>query len=417
MTTGTQPLPRPVVFVVYAELTSPVVHAQTLPLVAALRDAGNRVDAAAFTSPRRLLLPGVWAAHRRALRELERAAGRAPFRRTHKPRDAGLERLGRELAAALEERGEKDAILFCRQPRAALIGVAAREAAGRAPRVVLDLRGLRDVEYLLTVGRPEAELDGDERGRLEAYRDQEARACRESDAVLCVSRQMVDEVRRRHAVDPARIGHVPNHAPQVPGAEGLRDAARGNLGLPPDALLFAYCGTLAAWQMAEESALLVRALQAARPGTHLLFLTPDAEGARDVIRRVKIADAHVRSVPQQEVPRWLCAADYGLLLRRDDPVNRVACPVKFGEYIAAGVRPVLTPRIGDQSDAALDHDLGVVVGPADVAEAVRRIVLDAARPGTVDVTGREARRAWAASNVAPAIAAGRIAAFLRSAVD
>ena len=101
-----------------------------------------------------------------------------------------------------------------------------------------------------------------------------------------------------------------------------------------------------------------------------------------------------------------------MLLRRDALVNNVACPVKFGEYLACGVRPVLTPYIGDQSDACRTQDLGAVVGLANPAESAAILAADAARPGTLDAAGRERRRAWAAQNIAPERAAARIAQFV-----
>src|SRR6185295_10953881 len=83
------------------------------------------------------------------------------------------------------------------------------------------------------------------------------------------------------------------------------------------------------------------------------------DAARAALAAV-VPDAIVRSAPQGEAARLLCAADYGLLLRQDDVVNLVASPVKFGEYLACGVRPILTPHIGDQSDLCQSSDLGDV---------------------------------------------------------
>jgi hypothetical protein len=93
-------------------------------------------------------------------------------------------------------------------------------------------------------------------------------------------------------------------------------------------------------------------------------------------------------------------------------VNRVACPVKFGEYLACGVRPVLTPHIGDQSRLCETSGLGVVVAIASMPDAARLVAADAARPGTLSPGAREARREWARENIAPARASERIAEFV-----
>jgi hypothetical protein len=414
--------PRPpVVAVVYAELTAPVVRSQTPPLLRALRDLGHRVDSAVFTSPRALLPGKVRRSHDRALAALAEATGVKPMRRTHLPRDRGLETLGRSLARTLVRRGLAESVLFCRQPRAAIVGLAARDALAavgdRAPRVVLDLRGLRDVEFLMTVGRSERDLSADQRARLLEYRGQEEIACRRADAVLTVSRPMEKLVAQRYDLDAKRLGRVPNHAEAVPDAEARREKARAELGVAPGALLVAYSGTLAAWQMPEASAGLFQALKGQRPDARLLFLTPDSDAAAKVLAKAGAKDVLLRSAPPGEAARLLAAADYGLLLRQDDLVNRVACPVKFGEYLACGVRPVLSPWIGDQSDLCATSDLGVVVGLAMPEEAGRVLAADAARPGNLAREGRDRRRKWAAENISPARAAARVAEFLGKALS
>ncbi len=412
--------PRPIVAVVYAEATSPVVRAQTPPLLAAWRAAGRRVDSALFTSPRALVVPSSRAAHARAIAAFRDATGAEPMRWTHLPRDRGLAALGGRLAKSLAKRGLADAFLFCRQPRATLVGLAARDALAadgrRASRVVLDLRGLRDVEYLMTLGKADTSLSSDERAQLLAYRAQEELACRRANAVLCVSGPMRKELARRYGMDDAQFGRVPNHAAPVADAESLRAAARKDLGVADGSLLVAYSGTLAAWQMPDASIRVFQAVRILRPDARLLFLTPDVDAAQTALAAAKVRDALVRSAPPGEAARLLCAADYGLLLRQDDTVNRVACPVKFGEYLACGVRPILTPHIGDQSDVCSASGLGVVVGLANPDEAARIVDADAARPGSLGRDGRARLRAWAAENISPDRAAARIAEFIENAV-
>jgi glycosyltransferase involved in cell wall biosynthesis len=54
-------------------------------------------------------------------------------------------------------------------------------------------------------------------------------------------------------------------------------------------------------------------------------------------------------------------AHAGLLLRREDPVNQVASPTKFGEYLAAGLPVLLTEGIGDFSALVEKEGLGMIV--------------------------------------------------------
>ena len=66
----------------------------------------------------------------------------------------------------------------------------------------------------------------------------------------------------------------------------------------------------------------------------------------------------------------MAAADAAVILRAPDLVNRVSCPVKVGEYLAAGLPLVISPGIGDLSDLVDHHGLGVVAGGAADASRV-----------------------------------------------
>lgn len=63
-----------------------------------------------------------------------------------------------------------------------------------------------------------------------------------------------------------------------------------------------------------------------------------------------------RFVSYQEVPDYLCAADYGLLIRDDSIVNKVACPVKLVEYICCGLLIIHNDTIGIMKDYDLLSD-------------------------------------------------------------
>ena len=70
-------------------------------------------------------------------------------------------------------------------------------------------------------------------------------------------------------------------------------------------------------------------------------------------------------VSPEDVVKYYWAADYGLLLREDSLTNRVAAPVKFAEYIAAGLRVFISPDIGDYSMMVVREDLGRVLDIAN----------------------------------------------------
>lgn len=112
-----------------------------------------------------------------------------------------------------------------------------------------------------------------------------------------------------------------------------------------DRLVFVYTGNLVCkWQRLEAICRLLTELRQFIPSTWLLALVrvDDLPIAEEVLRRYGLAEcATVMNVPAYEMGRYLSAADVGLFLRHDHPMNRVVTSGKLGEYLAAGL-PVLT---------------------------------------------------------------------------
>lgn len=63
---------------------------------------------------------------------------------------------------------------------------------------------------------------------------------------------------------------------------------------------------------------------------------------------------------EDEVFSYLTIADYGMLLREDTITNKVASPVKFVEYLNAGLNVILSENIGDYSKFVKENDCGLI---------------------------------------------------------
>ena len=62
-----------------------------------------------------------------------------------------------------------------------------------------------------------------------------------------------------------------------------------------------------------------------------------------------------------QVPDYLSAADYGLLLREENVTNGVASPVKFAEYLSCGLQILISANLGDFSGMVAEDSLGYVI--------------------------------------------------------
>ncbi len=137
--------------------------------------------------------------------------------------------------------------------------------------------------------------------------------------------------------------------------------------LPPGRPVLAYLGTMVAWQCGDEMIGLFARLHRLNRDLFYLLLVPlgDHAKVRTLMERHGLGgeDVLLVEVPHEQVADYLRHAHAGLLLRLDDPVNRVSSPTKFGEYLAAGCPVVMTERIGDYSQLAREHEVGVVLDP------------------------------------------------------
>lgn len=85
----------------------------------------------------------------------------------------------------------------------------------------------------------------------------------------------------------------------------------------------------------------------------LIILSPQPQ--EEILRllqqhQIDTALVHVTSVPHQEVPAYLSAADFALATYKPGPSKKYLSPVKIGEYWANGLPVLLTEGVGDDSD-------------------------------------------------------------------
>jgi len=126
-----------------------------------------------------------------------------------------------------------------------------------------------------------------------------------------------------------------------------------------------YSGSfLTQWQQPREMIKVFKEIKERIGGSIFLVLTTDEVAAVFdflVSEGLEEADFAIRRVGHGDVPEYLMAGDMGLLIRARDIINQVACPVKFGEYMASGIPVLCTEGIGDISDIVRDHGVGLVL--------------------------------------------------------
>lgn len=236
--------------------------------------------------------------------------------------------------------------IICRGPFATAMAVRMRER-GLVRKVCYDGRGAYAAEWEEYRIIDDAEL-------IAQVPEVERQAVQQADLRIAVSRALVAHWQQRYA-------YVGDRHVVVPCTLGTSHVEPPEVGRVPDGrVTLVYSGSTAGWQSFEllEHAL-GRSLEE-QPALELLFLSrQDANN----IRLAKRFPERVRIVwlQPEAVAEALAEADHGVLLRERTVTNQVASPTKFAEYLAAGLRVVVSEHIGDLSDLVREADLGVVL--------------------------------------------------------
>jgi len=242
-------------------------------------------------------------------------------------------------------------LVYARSPMAGVIALAWRR---RRPsvRVVTDYRGFLSEEFRQALRRRPLVRRTLGRFVLRELRSHEIHCARHSDAIRCVSTPLKQTIIETFGAEEERVTCVPNYVntdlfrydPQE------REQARAELRIEPGRFVIVFSGSLgcgygySARQVFET----YRKLRSRRP-CNLLLITPHPQDAREAMRHSDVPNDEVRLLTGriEDVARWCQAGDLGLILLPRDEARRVCCPIKFGEYLRAGMRVLATPGLGD----------------------------------------------------------------------
>jgi glycosyltransferase involved in cell wall biosynthesis len=229
--------------------------------------------------------------------------------------------------------------------------------------LIVDMHGTAPDELLLS--RP----PGPERDK---YYDRLSRRERmilgSAQGLVAVSERMLSVNLEKYRSLPPCTRVVPNSPEEklFNWSEAAYARTRAELGLAGN-FVMVYSGGTQAWQSVPETleffakARLDAGLADLKPV--LLFLTWDLSfSLKDSLGKLGLSTGDVRLInaPAAEVPRYLQAADAGLLFRKNAVTNLVSCPTKAGEYLMSGLPVVCTPYAGDVAGIVTAADSGYV---------------------------------------------------------
>ncbi len=191
----------------------------------------------------------------------------------------------------------------------------------------------------------------------------EKQALERSDFRMAVSEKLVDYWKENyscnkntHVVIPCTIDS--NLKQAMPKPE-----LRSQMGVGETDILLVFSGSSAGWQSMKDLYKILKSAFNSNSNLKLLLLsrdTPDAEFLNKFSGRV----IH-KWVEPEKVQDYLSVADYGLLYRENSVTNKVSSPVKFAEYLAAGLSVIISDNVGDYSSFVKEQNCGLLFDSID----------------------------------------------------
>ena len=381
-------------YIVQSEmLTGGVIEAQVIATLRAHnRIAGQPPTRLVFLEPARVAYGRAARETLRRFRELwpEGRISLVPF-----VSRLGEDGTGRALAAFLlrERFRSSDVVFHCRGPMATWSAHVARRVLGKG-RVVFDVRGPAADETIHRLGfpfrenlTPKAEL------AYERSMAADIRASSVADRIFTVSEGLKRYAVERFGADADRVTVVPSCVESLAFDEAARAGARAEWGVEGDAPVLLYSGRLGRERQPLHMFRVFAAVLRARPDARLVLLSylNRIEDLDPLLREagVPASSVVVATYSRDGALARLCGADVGLLFC--EPALRYMdwFPIKFPEYLSAGLAVMLNSLVGALPELVERRRVGWV---ADLDLADERIYELAGRIVTELGTARDAIR-------------------------
>lgn len=245
----------------------------------------------------------------------------------------------------------KDRTIMARGPFATNLALRLKQF-GFCKKVIFDARGAYYAEL------NEYNVVKDE-GLKKQIAELERKALDQSDFRLAVSGALVNYwkdhyhyEKNRHVIIPCTLSH--DFGAGFPTPEQIVERRRA-MGYAADEVIFIYSGSSAGWQsFGLVDDMMCEYLKA--PKARLIVLSDHFDASFKVMQQFK-DKLSVQFVEPSKVKDYLFISDYGILYREQSVTNKVASPVKFAEYLNAGLKVIISDNLGDYTDFSAFEDL------------------------------------------------------------
>ena len=211
--------------------------------------------------------------------------------------------------------------------------------------------------------------------KVALFKKLERLVLKHSDAVVVVSNKFRDYLFSNEFIslkDKAKIFVIPNRTinPNIEVETVPIENKRSTI------ITGVYSGSSAKWQNINGIIEFIKASEISDYKIGFNILTYDPEVFNKLIKRNEISSNNVsiENVEPNEVSVKLKNANFGVMIRENNLINNVASPLKFAEYLNAGLPVVISKGIGDTEEIIKKYNIGVILEDDNYSKAVDEIV-------------------------------------------
>lgn len=209
-------------------------------------------------------------------------------------------------------------------------------------------------------------------------------------AVLTRTRKAAEILSSQHGISLDKFFVVENGRDEIrfnrKQFAAICHSLRTDLGIPNNAFVNVYCGSLGPQYGAEQMLEIHRRLVSRDSRFYFLILTNNPSFLDEKITGLK--NMVIRNVPAADIPKYLSVADVGFAIRKATYSMQAVAPIKIAEYLMMGLGVVASSGIGDTDTLLKEKPFAIVLSDYSETEIERAVTWILSR--TSAVTGIEA---------------------------
>lgn len=124
-----------------------------------------------------------------------------------------------------------------------------------------------------------------------------------------------------------------------------------------------FLGSAAKWQNLDGVVALMKISQRLPNFLRYKIISYNIEAYEKVIEQSGLdrSRIEIKNLESHEIQKSIETCSFGILIREDNLINNVATPLKFAEYLSAGLPILISKGIGDTEEIIKKYNVGVVV--------------------------------------------------------